>query len=117
MSLAFPKPSSRDRNKALLGRFAAVRTHCQVCKASLGVRLHIHHMTDLEGEGIHRRSDVFVNLMRLCETCHLVRFHSQAEWTKRQLRELKDIDECDFAEHYAELELAYDGDVLWAVIP
>lgn len=108
--LKFPKPPARIRDKKLLARFAATRPQCQVCHAKW--RLQIHHMADLAH--VSRRSDVFENLMRLCSGCHVVKFHSEARWIKQKLRQAKDRDELYYRNEYAELEMLYDGRVLWA---
>ena len=108
--LKFPKPPARIRDKKLLARFAATRLHCQICQARR--RLQIHHMADLPH--MSRRSDVFENLIRLCADCHVVKFHSEAIWSKRELRELKGIEERRYRDEYAELEMRYDGTVLWS---
>ncbi len=108
--LMLPKPPKRIKDPELLARFAVVRPRCQVCEGTR--QLEIHHMTDLQNT--HRRSDVFPNLMRLCRKCHHDLFHDGARWTKPELRHLKEINENDCREQYAELELLYDGRVLWA---
>lgn len=108
--LAFPKPPPRIKDPELLARFAVVRPRCQVCEST--TRLEIHHMTDLLN--MHRRSDVFENLMRMCRECHHDRFHDGLVWTKPELRRLKDINESVWREQYAELEMLYDGEVRWA---
>ncbi len=108
--LMLPKPPKRIKDPELLARFAVVRPRCQVCKST--TQLEIHHMTDLRNT--HRRSDVFPNLIRLCRRCHHDRFHDGARWTKPELRHLKEINESNCLEQYAELELLYDGRVLWA---
>ncbi len=112
--LMLPKPPKRIKDPELLARFRTVRPQCQVCddKGSLAEPLESHHMTDLRNT--HRRSDVFPNLMRLCRKCHHDLFHDGARWTKPELRRLKEINESNSLEQYAELELLYDGRVLWA---
>lgn len=105
--LKLPKPPARIRDKKLLARFAATRPVCQICGA--WKHLEIHHMTDLD---MHRRSDVFENLMRLCANCHVVMFHSQARWSKEDLRELKNEDEHLNRAEYAEIEMDYDERIL-----
>ncbi len=112
--LMLPKPPKRIKDRELLARFREVRPQCQVCKSkgTPAEPLETHHMTDLRNT--HRRSDVFPNLMRLCRRCHHDRFHDGAMWTKPELRRLKEINEKDCRDQYAELELLYDGRVLWA---
>ncbi len=109
--LMLPKPPKRIKDRELLARFREVRPRCQVCETQ-AEPLETHHMTDLQNT--HRRSDVFPNLMRLCRKCHHDLFHDGARWTKPELRWLKNHDEQFHGEEYAELELLYDGTVLWA---
>ena len=61
-TLAHPKPPKRIKDPELLARFAEVRPRCQACGS--GSRPQIHHMGD--APGVHRKSDVFENLARLC---------------------------------------------------
>ena len=110
-ALAFPKPPPRIKDRELLARFAAVRARCQIC--GYRTQLESHHMTDLEN--MHRRSDVFENLMRLCRECHHDRFHDGLAWSKAELRTLKNADERYYREQYADLEMQYDGEVRWAI--
>ena len=111
--LMLPKPPKRIKDPELLARFREVRPRCQVCESAgtPAEPLETHHMTDLRNT--HRRSDVFPNLMRLCRSCHRKR-HIEVVWTKPELRHLKEINESNWRAHYAELELLYDGRVLWA---
>ena len=105
-----PKPAGRVKDKAALARFAAVRTWCQVCGSERD--LHIHHMADMESQNISRRSDVPDNLMRLCFTCHMVKFHDKHEWSKERLRELKEDDEKAHSIWYEDAEDQYDAEVI-----
>ena len=110
-TLPFAKDPPRIRDPELLGRFAEVRPRCQACGSKK--HPHIHHMGDVPG--VHRKSDVFENLARLCADCHTTDFHSQGGGLTRQTARLaKDRDEVQYREEYAELEMQYDGEVLWA---
>ncbi|KKN03220.1 hypothetical protein LCGC14_1109740 [marine sediment metagenome] len=107
--MMLPKPPKRIKDPELMERFREVRPRCQVCGSTR--YLESHHMTDLD---MHRRSDVFPNLMRLCRDCHHVQFHGGALWTNKEMRRMKNYDERFYRNEYAELELLYDGRVLWA---
>ncbi len=110
-TLAFPKTPTRIRDPELLARFAEVRPRCQACGSRQ--RPHIHHMGDVSD--VHRKSDVFENLARLCAGCHTTDLHSQGGGLNRETaRVAKDDDEAANREEYAELEMQYDGVVRWA---
>jgi len=107
-----PKPAARVKDAPLLARFRHTRDQCQICCKQ--DKLETHHLTDMERHGISRRSDVFENLMRLCQKCHQVKYHHYGHWSKAEMRQHKVNDETEFADRYADNELDYDGEVLWA---
>ena len=106
--LMFEKPPKRIRDKKFCARFVATRVWCQMCGRTEG--LQIHH---LKVPSVHRRSDVFANVMRLCYVCH-EQVEMQRAGSKPEVVIQKWTNELEYALQYAELEEAYDGEVVWA---
>ena len=112
--LMLPKPPKRIKDPELLARFREVRPWCQVCKdkGTPAEPLETHHMTDLKNT--HRRSGRVPEPHTAVPRLPPKASAAAAPVSSTPPRCGAEINEKVWREEYAELELLYDGRVLWA---